>query len=86
MTAKPQTRRGVKMPTEADERYEYIKAIVGMDGSLRWESRLVGNCRIARVSHDEDISKFTEWDIRSLTAAMLDVSADQLDVIDVVYD
>ena len=74
------------MATESSERYEYVRAIVGTDGELRWESKLVGNWRVACMDHDEDISDYTEDEIRDVTAAMFDVPADERDIIDVIYE
>jgi len=67
------------------ERYEYIIATVDGD-ELSWESKLVGNVRVARMRHDEDVSSYTERDIHDLTVRMFDVSEDQTDIIEVVYD
>jgi len=66
------------------ERYEYIQAHVGWD-ELRWTYRLVGGVP-SSMSYDEDVSKYTEEEIRALTAAMLEVPDDQTELIEVVYE
>ena len=69
-----------------NERYEYIKVHVDCDGEVSWESKLVDNWRVARMTHDDDVSDFSEQDIRDLTVAMLDVPKDQVELIEVIYE
>ena len=68
-----------------DEQHEFIRAHVDC-GDLRWESKLVGNPRVARMQHDEDVSDYTDQDIRDLTVQMLDVSDEQVGLIEVIYE
>ncbi len=67
-----------------EERYEFIRAIVS-EGNLSCEYRLVGNSVTGRQSHDEDVSNWTEEEIRQLVCEMLDVADDERSVIEIRY-
>ncbi len=45
-----------------EESYEYIKAIVDC-GELRWEYCLKGSHQVSRMSHDEDVSDYSDEEI-----------------------
>ena len=66
------------------EHYEFIKAFVE-DGQLRWEYRVKGSAKVGRMSHDEDVSDFSDKDIVSLTRNMLDVEDDDPVEIEVIH-
>lgn len=54
------------MAIRDSERYDYIRAIVDC-GNLCWEYKLKGNSVAGKMSHDEDVSDWSEDDIRKLT-------------------
>lgn len=72
---------------EENARYEWLKATINaIDGTIDWTFR-VEDCLMD--GHDrwtEDVSKWPDDDIRKLTADMLDVEEDQLDVIEICWD
>ena len=67
-----------------DERYEYIKAIIDC-GELSWEYRVDGAFTTGKMTHDESVDEWSERDIIDLTCAMLEVSEDQRDIIEIEY-
>lgn len=56
----------------SNERYEWVKAIVCGD-ELRWEYKLEGSDMIGGQSHDEDVSDWTEEEIKKLTCMSLEL-------------
>lgn len=73
--------------TKAEKKtgYEYVRAIRDAEGNLRWEYKLHGNIS-ARMSHDDDVSEYSEQDIVRLTASMLSVEEHEIGVIEVSYE
>lgn len=55
--------------------YEYIRAIVDC-GELRWEYKLKAFDVSGSMSHDEDVSEWSDEDIKTVTRMMLDVNDD----------
>jgi hypothetical protein len=65
------------------ESYRFVRAIVDC-GDLRWEYQIdVDGAPQGGMAHDEDVSDWTEDDIRSCTRSMLDCPDDQ--EIEIVY-
>ena len=54
------------------ENYKYVRAIADC-GDLRWEYQLADSDVLGRMSHDEDVSDWSDDDIIHVTRAMLDV-------------
>ena len=52
------------------ERYEWIKAIVSC-GELRLEYRLEGSLATGHWAHDEDVSEWTDDEIRRVAAGLI---------------
>lgn len=66
------------------EHYEYVRAIVN-EGKLRWEYRLNGSAVSGHQSHDEDVSGWSDTDIKSISQRMLDVLPDDPVEVEVIY-
>lgn len=64
--------------------YEYVRATV-TDGSLRIEYKIPGLVA-GRQSHDEDVSEWTDDEIRDLVGRLLDVRKGLADTIDVIWN
>lgn len=67
------------------ERYEYVKATVDC-GELSWKYKVVGMETTGSMRHDEDVSEWSDDDIREVTAMMLDVPDDDRDKIEVRWN
>lgn len=71
------------MPVNEDH-YEYIRAEVDC-GELVWKYKLNGG-RDQSLAHDEDVSDYSQDDIKRLTRQMIDVDDDDPVQIEVVYN
>lgn len=69
--------------TEEKEEYEYIKAIIDC-GELSFNYKLKG-CPPNSMIHDEDVTDWSEDDIKSVTQTSLTLSDDELDRIEIEY-
>ena len=66
------------------EKYEYIRALI--DGEdLTMEHKTEGNPVKGRTDHDEDVSDWSEEDVRDLIVALLGVSEEQRGIIDIQW-
>lgn len=73
------------MPKKKQTGYEYIRATVDADGSLTMEYR-VRNAKVSgRMSHDEDVSNFSNGEIETLVRGLLDATNDPV-AVEVNYD
>lgn len=68
-----------------EEQYEYVKATV-TDGSLVWEYQVEGFPSPGSMSHDEDVSEWSDEDIIDITAMILDVEDEQRDIIELIRE
>ena len=66
------------------EVFEWIRAIVDC-GSLRWQYKVNTSDVVGGDAHDEDISDWTDDDIKDMTCSMLGVKDDQRDLIEIQY-
>lgn len=66
--------------------YSWIKATV-MEGKLSWSYRAC-ECEVdgSQSFDDEDVSNWSDDDIRDLTTLMLDVHADQVGMIEISWE
>lgn len=62
--------------------YEYVRAIVDC-GELRWEYKVEDASVPGRMTHDEDVTDYSDDDIRDITRMMLDCPDSQ--EIEVLY-
>jgi hypothetical protein len=67
-----------------ESEYEYIKAVID-DGDMLIVYRLKGNMIESRTAHDEDVSDWSERDIRQCLRGLLDLERDEVKMIEVVY-
>lgn len=63
-----------------EEIYEYIRATVDC-GDLTIRYQVKGNPSPGRMDHDEDVSDFTDDEIKDLIVMLLDVPDKQKDLI-----
>ncbi len=69
---------------EEKEHYEYVRARICC-GELSWEYQIkTPGAPQGRMSHDEDVSDYTDDDIKQLTRDMLDCPDDQ--EIEVIWE
>lgn len=61
--------------SQPEERYEYVKAIIDC-GELRWEYKLPDG-PVNTMTHDEDVSDYSEDDIKDITRSMLGLEDDE---------
>lgn len=66
---KKKPKSGAK-PDSGYPRYLYVRAVLDGCGSLRWEYQLPGGPAV-RMSHDENVSAWTDAEIVRLTRDML---------------
>jgi len=66
------------------EPFEYVRAIVEID-ELRWEYKVETSPVQGSMSHDEDVSDYTDDDIIDLTMGMIGVPEEQKDLVEVQY-
>lgn len=65
------------------ESYAFIHAVVE-DGELTLQYRLNGNNQTGSLRHDEDVTGWSDREIRQLTAYLLGLgTAEQVDLVDV---
>lgn len=69
---------------EKKEEYEYIIAEVDCD-TLTVRSKLKDNPREATDQHDEDVSDWSESDIRQCVKSLLDLDYDETKLVKVEY-
>ncbi len=65
--------------------YEWIKATVDCEGELVIRHKLVGFPTEGSLAHDEDVSDWSDSDIRKVIAGLLDAE-DQKDIIEVIHE
>ena len=65
--------------------YEYIRATVS-EGRLSMRYRVVGLHVDGRDGYDEDVSKWTDDDIRKIVCQMLDIDLTFKEEVEVVWD
>jgi len=59
-----------------EDHYEYITAEIVEGSQLNWTYKVVGLDTEGSMSHDEDVTGWSDHDIRELTRAMLNVDDD----------
>jgi hypothetical protein len=64
--------------------FEFVRVIVSK-GRAKFESRLVGSFVTDRFDHDEDVRGWSERELRSLAAGMLDVPEAEREKIEVIW-
>ena len=64
--------------------FEYVRAIIIGD-ELRWEYKINTSPVQGSMSHDDDISDYTDMDIIELTMSMVGVPEEQKDLIEIQY-
>lgn len=73
-------------PALNPDHYEYIKAIVDCEGNLRITYRLNGSMVTGRDSHDEDVSDYTDDQIKIVIRSILSVEKDDPVEISILHD
>lgn len=79
---KTAAKKSDKTVVQVEEPKPFCRAIVDC-GNLRWEYRHPGAKVEGRMSHDEDVSDFSQEDIIDLTRSMLGLAPEE--TVEVVY-
>lgn len=74
--------------SDKSEEYEYVTAIIGLDGDLRWEYKVKGAEVAGRMTSDldDDFSSWTDNEVVQHTMEMLDVPEHQRNIVKVEWD
>lgn len=70
----------------AFEHYDFIRATVDCDGDMRMEYRLKNLTVVGNQSHDEDVSQWTDEEIRRCVRSLLSVDENDPVVVEVIHD
>lgn len=66
-----------------DQKYAYITAQIDC-GTLTWKYQVEG-MKHSSMRHDEDVSEWSDSDIKDVTMSMLGVDEDQRSLIEIQY-
>lgn len=68
--------------SQESEQYEYIRATI-TEGELSLRYQIKGIPTVGRMTHDEDVSDYSDFDIVELVTNLLDVPPEQEKIIEI---